>query len=53
MRAWSTTALELSNRLAPAYAQRIVGITDDGDDGLIASQTCQDYVKALAPAQSE
>ncbi|AJO76920.1 lysozyme [Pseudomonas sp. MRSN 12121] len=34
-------------RLDPAHAQRIVGITDDGDRGLIALQACQDYVRAL------
>ncbi|AIS12665.1 lysozyme [Pseudomonas chlororaphis subsp. aurantiaca] len=34
-------------RLDPAHAQRIVGITDDGDQGLIALAACQDYVRAL------
>ncbi|MGY1448683.1 lysis system i-spanin subunit Rz [Pseudomonas chlororaphis] len=34
-------------RLDPAHAQRIVGITDDGDRGLIALQACQAYVRAL------
>ncbi|WP_372438291.1 lysis protein [Pseudomonas chlororaphis subsp. aureofaciens] len=34
-------------RLDPAHAQRIVGITDDGDQGLIALQACQAYVRAL------
>ncbi|AZD67554.1 Bacteriophage Rz lysis protein [Pseudomonas chlororaphis] len=31
-------------RLDPAHAQRIVGITDDGDQGLIALAACQAYV---------
>ncbi|AIC19177.1 hypothetical protein C4K05_2190 [Pseudomonas chlororaphis subsp. aureofaciens] len=34
-------------RLDPAHAQRIVGITDDGDRGLIALQACLAYVRAL------
>ncbi|WP_371356808.1 lysis system i-spanin subunit Rz [Pseudomonas chlororaphis] len=34
-------------RLDPAHAQRIVGITDDGDQGLIALAACQDWVRAL------
>ncbi|AZD86494.1 hypothetical protein C4K14_3670 [Pseudomonas chlororaphis subsp. aureofaciens] len=34
-------------RLDPAHAQRIVGITDDGDQGLIALQACQAYVREL------
>ncbi|AJO79366.1 lysis system i-spanin subunit Rz [Pseudomonas sp. MRSN 12121] len=34
-------------RLDPAHAQRIVGITDDGDRGLIALQACQAYVREL------
>ncbi|OLF55426.1 lysis system i-spanin subunit Rz [Pseudomonas chlororaphis] len=34
-------------RLDPAHAQRIVGITGDGDRGLIALQACQAYVRAL------
>lgn len=33
-------------RLDSAHAQRIVGITDDGDQGLIALQACQAYVRA-------
>ncbi len=35
-------------RLEPAHAQRIIGITDAGDRGLIALQACQAYVRALA-----
>ncbi|WDH25885.1 lysis system i-spanin subunit Rz [Pseudomonas chlororaphis] len=34
-------------RLDPAHAQRIIGITDAGDRGLIALQACQAYVRAL------
>ncbi|CAI8811142.1 prophage endopeptidase [Pseudomonas chlororaphis] len=34
-------------RLDPAHAQRIVAITDDGDQGLIALAACQAYVRAL------
>ncbi|SDE18885.1 Bacteriophage Rz lysis protein [Pseudomonas koreensis] len=32
-------------RLDPAHAQRIVSITDHGDQGLIALRACQSYVK--------
>ena len=31
-------------RLDPAHAQRIIGITGDGDQGLIALQACQAYI---------
>lgn len=31
-------------RLDPAHAQRIIGITDTGDRGLIALQACQAYI---------
>ncbi|MGZ9738100.1 lysis protein [Pseudomonas sp. GNP012] len=34
-------------RLDPAHAQRIVAITDAGDQGLIALAACQAYVRAL------
>ncbi|MGE7959095.1 lysis protein [Pseudomonas sp. NPDC089530] len=34
-------------RLDPAHAQRIVGITDAGDRGLIALRACQAYIRAL------
>ncbi len=34
-------------RLDPAHAQRIIGITDDGDQGLIALRACQAYVRAI------
>ena len=36
-------------QLDPAHAQRIIAITDDGDQGLIALRACQAYVRALAP----
>ncbi len=35
-------------QLDPAYAQRIVAITDAGDQGLIALRACQAYVHAVA-----
>ena len=35
-------------RLDPAHAQRIIGITDAGDQGLIALRACQAYVHAVA-----
>lgn len=35
--------------LEPAYARRIIAITDEGDRGLIALRACQDYVRALRP----
>ena len=35
-------------RLAPAHAQRIVAITDAGDQGLIALQACQAYAKEIS-----
>ncbi|MEH6412836.1 lysis system i-spanin subunit Rz [Pseudomonas sp. CGJS7] len=34
-------------QLDPAHAQRIIGITDDGDRGLIALKTCQAYVREV------
>jgi len=34
-------------RLDPAHAQRIIGITDTGDQGLIALAACQAYVREL------
>ena len=34
-------------RLDAAHAQRIIGITGDGDQGLIALQACQAYIEAL------
>ncbi|WP_447809267.1 lysis system i-spanin subunit Rz [Pseudomonas putida] len=34
-------------RLDPAHAQRIIGITDDGDRALIALKACQAYVREV------
>ena len=34
-------------RLDPAHAQRIIGITDSGDRGLIALAACQAYLREL------
>jgi hypothetical protein len=36
-------------QLDPAHAQRIIAITDAGDQGLIALRACQAYVRAVAP----
>jgi len=36
-------------QLDPAHAQRIIGITDAGDQGLIALRACQAYVRAISP----
>jgi hypothetical protein len=35
-------------RLDPAHAQRIVAITDAGDQGLIALRACQAYVRDIS-----
>lgn len=35
-------------QLDRAHAQRIIGITSDGDQGLIALQACQDYAYAMS-----
>lgn len=35
-------------RLDPAHAQRIIAITDDGDNALIALRACQAYVQTIA-----
>ena len=35
-------------QLDPAHAQRIIGITDAGDQGLIALRACQDYVREIS-----
>jgi len=35
-------------QLDPAHAQRIVAITDDGDNAIIALRACQAYVRAIA-----
>ena len=34
-------------QLDPAYAQRIIAITDDGDNAVIALRACQAYVRAI------
>lgn len=34
-------------QLNPAHAQRIIAITDDGDNAVIALGACQAYVKAI------
>jgi hypothetical protein len=36
-------------QLDPAHAQRIIGITSAGDQGLIALRACQAYVRTIAP----
>ena len=35
-------------QLDPAHAQRIIGITGDGDQGLIALQACQAYAQTIS-----
>ena len=35
-------------RLDPAHAQRIIAISDDGDNAVIALCACQPYVRAIA-----
>ena len=40
-------------QLDPAHAQRIIGITGDGDQGLIALQACQMYAKEIAGVKSD
>ncbi|WP_092485569.1 lysis system i-spanin subunit Rz [Pseudomonas sp. NFACC42-2] len=35
-------------KLDPAHAQRIIGITDAGDQGLIALQACQTYAQEVS-----
>ena len=39
-------------QLDPAHAQRIIAITDEGDNGLIALRACQDYVRAINQSHS-
>ncbi len=39
----------LRAQLDPAHAQRIIAITDDGDNAVIALRACQAYVRAVAP----
>ena len=38
-------------QLDPAHAQRIVGIAGDGDQGLIALQACQAYIRGISGIQ--
>lgn len=38
-------------QLDPAHAQRIIGITDAGDQGLIALRACQAYAKEVSAAK--
>ncbi|WP_308583514.1 lysis system i-spanin subunit Rz [uncultured Pseudomonas sp.] len=38
-------------QLDPAHAQRVIGITDAGDQGLIALRACQAYAKAVSVAR--
>ncbi len=40
-------------QLDPAHAQRILAITGDGDQGLIALRACQAYVRAVSPASAQ
>lgn len=40
-------------QLDRAHAQRIIGITGDGDQGLIALQACQSYVKEILQSGRE
>ncbi|SEN18560.1 Bacteriophage Rz lysis protein [Pseudomonas sp. ok272] len=35
-------------QLDPAHAQRIIGITGEGDQGLIALRACQNYLRAVS-----
>ncbi|MGY2215736.1 lysis system i-spanin subunit Rz [Pseudomonas sp. SDO558_S425] len=35
-------------QLDPAHAQRIIAITDDGDNAVIALRACQSYVREIA-----
>jgi hypothetical protein len=39
--------------LDPAHAQRIIGVTDDGDRGLIALSACQAYVRDITGYDSD
>ena len=38
-------------KLDPAHAQRIIGITGDGDEGLIALHACQVYVNGVSTSK--
>ena len=39
-------------QLDPAHAQRIIAITDDGDNAVIALRACQAYVKTVSGASA-
>ena len=47
--AGSTVVVHAARRaqLDPAHAQRIIAITDDGDNAVIALRACQAYVRAV------
>ena len=38
-------------QLDPANAQRIIGITSEGDQGLIALQACQSYARKMSESK--
>ncbi|MGL4272026.1 MAG: lysis system i-spanin subunit Rz [Pseudomonas paracarnis] len=40
-------------QLDPAHAQRIIAITDSGDQGLIALRACQAYVRKVSGGENE
>lgn len=40
-------------QLDPAHAQRIIGITSDGDQGLIALAACQAYARSVSGASGD
>lgn len=40
-------------RLDPAHAQRIIAITNDGDQGLVALRACQSYIRIIRPDVDE
>ena len=39
-------------RLDPVHAQRVIGITGEGDHGLIALQACQAYIQEVSGTKS-
>ncbi|MEX5582466.1 lysis system i-spanin subunit Rz [Pseudomonas lurida] len=40
-------------QLDPAHAQRIIAVTDDGDQGLIALRACQHYVRRVTSPEAK
>ena len=40
-------------QLDPAHAQRIIGITGEGDQGLLALQACQEYARSVSRPQAQ